>query len=71
MILFFHQTFIRKTSKLQEKNFFVVKYSIYYVYTAVYAAERFVLQQTFLSLKICGLKLRAGSNGACMVAELI
>ena len=30
----------------------------------VYTAERFALQKTFLSIKICGFKSRAGYNGA-------
>ena len=35
-----------------------------FYHCAVYTAERFVLQETFLSLKIRGFKSRVGYNGA-------
>ena len=37
---------------------------------AVYTTERFVLQDTFLSLKIRGFKSRAGYNGARTVYDI-
>ena len=36
----------------------------------VYTTERFVLQDTFLSLKIRGFKSRAGYNGARTVYDI-
>ena len=52
--LIFHDSFL--SSNLYKEAIQVAtkkQYSTYYVYTAVYAAERFV--ETFLSLKIGGL----------------
>ena len=54
--LTFHDYFL--SSNLSKEAIQVAtkkQYSTYYVSTAVYAAERFVLQETFLSLKIRGL----------------
>ena len=54
---FFHLTFIRTPSKLQQKIEWTVdtRQSAYKVRYILYTVERFVLQQTFLSLKSRGL----------------
>ena len=55
---FFHLTILRTPSKLQQKTEYTVNtgQSAYKVrHILVYTVERFVLQQTFLSLKSRGL----------------
>ena len=46
-----------KKFELKEQITFLLYICTYYITAAtmVYAAEQFVLQETFLSLKICGL----------------
>ena len=60
MILFYLIFILRTPSKKEqkiEKTTFLLYIGMYYIIaaTAVYTAEQFVLQQTFLSLKIRGL----------------
>ena len=38
---------------------------------AAYDAERFILQETFLELKICGLYTRAASNQERVIMERV
>ena len=67
MILFFSSNLYTKTEQKTEKTNFLLH--MYYIIaaTAVYTAERFVLQETFLSFKIRGFKSRADYNGVCTV----
>jgi hypothetical protein len=67
MITFFiFLTLIRTPSKSKKNRYAQCLYPTFLLYictiSAVYIAERFVLQETFLSLKIRGLLSRAVSN---------
>ena len=70
-MIFFSSNLYTKTEQKTEKTTFLLH--MYYIIaaTAVYTAERFVLQETFLSFKIRGFKSRAGYNGTHMVFMLI
>ena len=58
-------------SSKSQKNLFVVKYITYYVYTAVYSVEQFVIQENpRFEIQSC-FKSRSDYNGARTVVPEI